>query len=385
MTGSEAGRILACAASAVLPRSDGPTEWTEEGELRHLESEVAAELGDLDSLPPRVASLIAGAESVSTEAVYVYDAASDTARPLPGIRGRAYPAGLGPFEVPMTIDLIAFFSEPRRATIIENKLFADQGPPKEHGQLMTQAVAVARAFGLEEVTIAIAYLGTHWVAVAKVDMFELAAHAERLQQLHIDVAAERLNPRPRPGPHCRHCPAFFGCPAQAEKLALVASGETGRAVERMIPFEEDAAAAAGMALLADLEMLTKRLDAALRTRAKTRPVPLAAGMVWGPRQKPGKEQLTGTVVYAVALELYGPEKAASFVEMRATKERIKEVIGELAPRGQKTSATEALLALVRQRGGAPRKNTTKFEAYDPQRVLAVVPATPAEGDDDAEA
>lgn len=378
-TGSEVGRLLACAASAVFRRADIPDEFSEDGEARHLDAEVAAELGDLDNLPPRVAALIAGAESISTEIAFSYDAATDTARPLPGVRARAYPSWLGPFEYPMTLDLVAFFSGPRRAVVIDHKSFGDQGDPKEHGQLMTQALAVARAYDLDEVTIAISYLGTDWVRVSRVDIFELAAHAERLQQLHLDVAAARLNPRPRPGPHCRHCPAFFDCPAQAERLAAIGSGATSREVERMVPLEGDEEAAEALALLSALEMLTKRIDAALRARAKVRPVPLADGMVWGPRQKLGNEQLVGTVVYAVALELYGAEKASAFVEMKATKERIKEAIGELAPRGQKTSATDALLALVRKRGGAPRKNTTKFEAYDPQKILAVVPAPPAEG------
>lgn len=378
-TGSEVGRLLACAASAVLRRSDAPTEWTEDGEQRHLEAEVAAELGDLDDLPPRVASLIAGAESVSTEAAFVYDAASDTGRPLPGVLNRAYPNDLGPFEIPMTLDLAAFFSGPRRATVIDHKLFADQGAPKEHGQLMTQALAVARAYDLDEVTIAISYLGTRWVRVDKVDMFELAAHAERLQQLHIAVAEARKDPRPRPGPHCRHCPSFFACPAQAEKLALVARGDTSAKVERFIPFQSDEDASAAMALLADLEMLAKRLDAALHTRAKEKPIPLSDGLVWGPRQKLGNEQLIGSVVFDVAAQLYGHDKAARFVEMESSKRLIEEAIGPLVPRGTKTRAKESLLALVRARRGAPRKTVTKFEAHDPKGILAAVPAPPAEG------
>lgn len=387
MTGSEVGRVLACPASAVLPRAvDDGGEWSEVGIERHRAAEVAVQLGDMDALPPRVAAAIEGASTLLTELALVYDSATDSARVLPWVTERGYPPDLASHEIAMTADLVALFDEPRRALVVDHKLWADQGSPREHGQLLTQALAVARAYRLQRVDVAISYLGTSWLdGPVAIDAIDLDVHAERLHELQATIALARANPAQhlRPGPHCRHCPSFLvggggrPCPAHQRVLSLVRSGDMTHQVELGRPFADDAAARDGYELAQGLRRILTVLDGALHARAAERPIPLGDGTVWGPVKRPGNERLDGLKVYQVAVERYGAEAARAFVEMAATKSGIKEALRAHSPRGKLTAAERAFLADLRQRGGADRKPRTSFEVHTP--VVALLPESESDG------
>lgn len=389
MTGSEVGLRLACAASEVLPHTREQHAYSEDGQELHRDAEAAAQLGDMDGLPPRVAKMIAGASGIMTEFVLAYDVAEGTARVVPGVEGRNYPAG-APFEIFMRLDLAAFFvdqrhpddpvpnvahpPEPRRAVVIDHKYHAEQGHPLQHGQLMTQALALARAFNLDRVDVAISYLGTGWVdGPFTAGWIELDDHADRLRQLQLDVAAARKDPAAwvRKGPHCRHCPAFWSCPAHAEALSV-------RPEPRLLavpPLIDDDKARHALELLERVELLRARLKTALYARAADRPIPLGDGRMWGPQTIQGNEALDGATVYQLAAERYGREHAASFIEAKATKARLDEAIKPLVQRGGKAAAVKSFLAEVRKRGGAERGTRTEYGAYKP--ALQLVSAEPA--------
>lgn len=370
MTGSEVGRNLACAASAVMPRykSDG-NEYAAMGDSLHAEAEAEVDTGDIDELPPRLAALLRDLPTRHTEIVVAYDVATDTASIHPDIVKRGYPAS-GPLVVWMTLDLVALSEDgARRALVCDHKLFAAQGDPKKHGQLMTQALAVARVFGLDEVTIAISYLGTGWVDIAQVDALDLDMHAERLRALHDTIGQLAALPpgdlRPTPGPHCKHCPAFIGCPAQSATVAMMRAADAQERIEAMIPFADDDAAADAYRFLGQLKLLKDRLNDALQARARERAIPLGEGLAYGLVETRGSEKLDAKVVRAVVFESYGPELADAVVELKTTKTRINDVARIAKTRGfgvvvegkmKKTiSAIEDdIVDVTRARGGAKR-------------------------------
>lgn len=146
-------------------------------------------------------------------------------------------------------------------------------------------------------------------------------------------------------------------------------------VERMRPLDDDERARAGYALAQELRRILAVLDGALHARAADRPIPLGDGTVWGPVQRPGNERLDGLRVYQLAAERFGADAARGFVEMEATKARIKSEMRAHAARGQVAAAERSFLEELRRRGGAERKTKTVFEVHTP---AALPPVT--EGD-----
>lgn len=364
-TGSAVGRVVACPASVVYPATDHGDAggYAAMGEDLHAGAEVAVDTGDLDALPPRVAAMIAELPTRLTEVAFVYDAATDTARMLTGIGKRQYPTDLGPYETAMTLDLLALSGPDgaRRAAVVDYKLYADGGPPLQHGQLMTQALAVARTYGLDEVAIAIAYLGTGWVDAAVATALDLDLHAERLRQVHVDVAAARKDPAAftRTGAHCKHCPAFHACPEQVALAELVRSPDMADAIEARIPIGDDDEGAAELyGFVKRLKLLTSRAEQVLAARARERPIPLADGRSYGPVPTVGNDKLDGEKVYQAAAAIYGSEHAMAFVEVKATKKRIKEAAKLTKQIGGKAATAigveRLVLAEVEARGGILR-------------------------------
>lgn len=397
ITGSAVGRVMACPPSAALPQSPRTGgAYADEGVSLHADAEVAVDTGDLSSLPARAEAMIADLPYRHTEVVFVYDAATDTARLLADVTGRAYPATLGPFEIPMTLDLLALSGadDPRRrAVVIDHKLYSDQGDPLQHGQLMTQALAVARVHGLDEVTIAISYLGTGWVDHAVATAFDLDVHAARLQQMFLNVAVARGSQAAgepqivHRGKHCKYCPAFDACPEQLALLALVRVDDpvTSIAVP-MMPLTDDAEALAALDLADRVKALYTRLHDAVSARAREAPIPLGGGRWYGPVPQIGNKVLDGEVVYATALELVGREDAVKFVEVRATATKIKaaaktvRVVGGV--RMKSAAAVErAIMARVEERGGVKRRDTSyPLKVYEQNELIettAAVLALPA--------
>jgi hypothetical protein len=366
-------------------RSDG-NEYAAMGDALHAEAEAEVDTGDIDELPPRLATLLRDLPTRHTEIVVAYDVATDTASIHPDIVKRGYPAASGPLVVWMTLDLVALSEDgpARRALVCDHKLFAAQGDPKKHGQLLTQALAVARAFGLDEVTIAISYLGTGWVDIATVDALDLDMHAERLRDLHETIGQLAKLPaselRPTPGPHCKHCPAFMGCPAQSATVAMMRAADAQERIEAMIPFADDDAAADAYRFLGQLKLLKDRLQDALAARARERAIPLGDGLAYGLVETRGSEKLDAAVVRAVVFDAYGPELADAVVELKTTKTRVNDVARVAKTRGfgvvvdgklKKTigAIEDDIIGVTRARGGVKRSQ--------PGRKLAEFRISPA--------
>lgn len=346
-------RLLACPGSAHLPQHEYHSAHAEAGDDRHEDAEVAALLGVEDELPWQVRKLLEPGDVFAAECAMAYDVSDDTARALGHIQWRNY-QDLGPFEIPMTIDLVIYGE--RRVIVIDYKGFEEVTSAAENAQLATGALAVARASGRDEITVAIVYLGASWrpADVATLSVFELDLHAARLRAMM--TSSDRSL---RPGKHCKYCHAFLSCPEQKKLAEQASGGEVAMRVEAMIPFARDDDAADAYDLLQRIKVVVARISAALYARAAERPIPLRNGHMFGKVAKLGNERLDGDVVYATVRELYGAEVADAAVEWHATKTRL-----ESALKG-KRGATKKVLDVVRAAGGATRKEGFEIAEYEP--------------------
>ena len=359
---SSVERVLACPGSAHLEQHDYRSVYAEAGDDRHGDAEAAAVLGAHEDLPWQVRKLLEPGDVMAAECAMAYDVSDDTSRALGHIAWRDY-SGLRPFEIPMTIDLIVYGEN--RVLVVDYKGFEGVTPAALNPQLATGALAVARASGRDEVTVAIVYLGASWkpADVATLCVFDLDVHAARLREMMASTSRELVT-----GKHCKYCHAFISCPEQKRLAEEVGRGAIAMRVESMIPFSDDDDAAEAYDLLQRIKTVQTRLSAALYARAAERPIPLRNGRMFGPHAKLGNEKLDGDVVYATVKELHGQAAADAAVVRSATKTRL-----EAALKG-KRGAAKAVLDAVRAAGGATRSQGTAIEEYEPRPVL-VAPET----------
>lgn len=368
VSASSVERQLACPGSAHLPQAEYHTAAAADGTSRHEDAEIAALLGGIDEMPWQVRKLLEPGDVFAAECAMAYDVSDDTSRALGHISWRDY-RDLRPFEVPMTIDLVVYGE--RRILVVDYKGYAPVTPAADNPQLLTAALAVARASGRDEVTVAIVYLGASWkpADVATVSVFELDMHAARLRDMM--TSSDRSL---HVGPWCTYCHAFTACPEQQALATQAGGGEIAIRVEAMIPFERDEDAAEAYELRNRIKLLFTRIDAALYARAAERPIPLGGGRMFGRHDKLGNEKLDGDVVYRVVKELHGQDVADAAVERHATKTKLAAAL-----KG-KRGAEKAVLEAVRAAGGATRKAGTTIEEYENKLELVSAAETVPDSD-----
>lgn len=350
VSASAVPRLLACPGSAHLRQSEYHTEYADDGNERHEDAETAADTGG--ELDPRVKALLQPGDELATECSFAYDVSDDTGRPLGHLARRDYQE-LRPFEIPGTIDLLIRGNG--RLIVVDYKSFEDVDPAASNAQVATYALMVARATGIDEVTVAVVYLAAPWrpADVATLYAFDLDAHADRLHQLMTGIDRTL-----RTGKQCKYCPAFHDCPEQRALAVGATEGALSVRVESMIPFEQDDDALQAYELFQRLKVMVQRLSAGLYARAAERPIPLGNGKVFGRVSKQGNEKLDGDTVWQVVKEMH-PGLEDKAVERKATKKRLEETL-----KG-KRGAMGKVLEAVRERGGAERKAGYEFVEYEP--------------------
>jgi hypothetical protein len=351
ISASRVPTYLACQAAAVLPQSDYRTVYADQGQDFHGDMEAAADIGD--GLPAKVAALTAGA-SLTSECAFAYDVASDTARELGHVQ-RKY-AGLTPYEIPGTLDLLA---RGDRMLVVDYKGHEKVDDAATNTQLATYALMVARTYGVFEVDVAIYYRSTGWLDTATLGPLELDAHAARLRQLQIDVARAAADPKPVIGRQCRYCNAFNACPAQAD-LRVDVDRSLPMRVEASLPYHDDGTAADAFDLLSRVELLAKRMRAALYARAAEKPIPLNDGRVLGPVEKMSATEIDVQRGYQVLLDKYGPQIASECLTQKLTQAGIDRA---LKKHGHDKRAAMKALA---DAGAAKRETRTTIEPHEPQ-------------------
>lgn len=365
MTGSALPRAFACPGSLSLPMANTRSKDADDGTSRHAEQADAVIRGDLSGLPAELAALIPAGATVRAEVAVAYDVSTGTARELGVNLGRAY-GQLGPFEIPTSIDLAA--TAPGFLLVADHKGYEEVDPPDKNEQVLFEALCAHRLWGdgLDSMTACVSYLPTTNVVRAELDVFALDLFAARLRQLHLDVADQgrRRVPDVAENKHCKYCPAAAACPA---KTALLRRLVDGTEADELLPMTEERAALA-YERLGHAKRLLRRIEDAVFAYARDTPVKLRNGNILGPHRKLGNEQLDGDVVHRVLLERFGRELADAGVKREASKTQLERALKVGGVAAVATVKNE-VLAEVRKRGGATRKETVDVCEYPPERAI----------------
>lgn len=296
LTMSSLPRLFACSGSAVLPQAHVHNPWADLGVEEHDALSVLNE--ERDRIEHDFAHLIPpGARS---EVRIAYDVSDRTARILGEGAGREY-GDLRPFEIPGSIDVLGVQGD--AVVVLDWKTgFFDVEPASRNSQLWGYGLAAARALGKSRAILRIVYTKRkNQLDEYEADALELAAFADRLERLHVEVIRRRRDYGARAqaagaaavstseGPWCRYCPSKAFCPSK--NALLVQISERGLAVVGDTQMTPGRASEAARRVL-DFEQLAK--DAKKRLIAYVEangPIHLGDGRYYGRHHRPGDEKI----------------------------------------------------------------------------------------------
>ena len=359
-----------CTASLVLPQTEEKRASQAAGVSAHAVLGTAIEAGEV----PDVLEQRWPGYTWRSEVAFVIDIATGEARELGAGINRAYPTDLGPFAIPGTADLIG--CGPAGELVVVDKKSFDPSVSRAgvNGQLHTLALMACRALGDTTCEVAI-WHELRPLDVSTVEPWDLTTYARELRELLEESARARAEYRrtglvvARPGKHCRWCSAFANCPAQNALMTRVSSGTIGASIEA-VSLQEDDEAARFYQLSLDLGMLLKRMRERLEARASENPIPLADGLVYGPRPVNGVRRIDGDKAYDLIRETYGQAVADQAVTRDATQVSIKAAFKSagIAPEPE----TKKLMKALEAAGAITQKDSVKVESYLPRKQLKAV-------------
>lgn len=342
-----------CPAAGALPVVwEESTDAQLAGTARHRYLQRAREVGPAEALAeiPLDAPWRGQCEAIPLEEVpegehelaYAYDVETDTARCLGPWLDRAY--ATTDVEVSGTLDL----QVPGAPwLVVDFKGAGEVTAARDNLQLGFYALAVARVHGLDEVDVAIGYVGHHggffWDR-ARLSAFHLEAIAERVRAVAAAVrrAAAVLAAGGIPdlavGLHCQRCPAMRMCPAHVAMVrALVAAPPSVDGLPMLS--DEDAGVAWVRAEL--IEDQLKMMKASLRARAELSGLPLPGGERLVPVLVPRRKVVDLDGMLAILREKFGAQ-ADALVERSFSAESIGALVRQIAPGKGVKKATDAL-------------------------------------------
>ncbi len=362
ITASKIGLAHACPGAFALPHLEEKHAGQDEGNERHEERETLINEGGIpEGLADRWPDY-----TWRAEVAFAIDVATGIGREIGSGLERNYQT-LGPFEIAGTADTVG--RGPCDELVIVDWKSFDPSVPRAavNAQLHTLALAAGRAYGREDVEVAIHH-EVRALDVASLDAMDLEAFHVELRGILDQVTSARTRARAgepltfSPGSHCRYCPAFHACPVQRDLTTMVKTGVAEVRAEFLMPLATDEGANEAYEFARRIRLLLKRLDSAIYARAAERPIPLSNGNMLGRIEKRGNEKLDGDIVYQIVKEQHGADVADAAVVRSATKTRLKDAV--------KTAAAErAVLDEVRKRGGSKREMRMVVEEYEPAKLL----------------
>ncbi len=363
ITASSLTRLRQCPSSAVLPRAENASIWADAGNEEHdrlahwvvdRDSDAISDIVDADLLA-RLPSLVP--PGARAELKLAYDVVARTARIIGEGSGRAY-GDPGPFEIVGSTDVGG--EDGDTIVVIDWKTgFADVEPAATNDQLWFYATALCRALGKDRAIIRIVYTKTGRVDSYEIEWDELPSFADKLERLHVQVAARIATKsrgeilETREGSWCKHCASKPYCGSKTALLVQVA--EHGLAVIGDTTMTPDRAAAAYQQI-EKVEQLVK--DARKRLEAyvdEQGPIDLGGGKMYGRYHRKGNESLDGELAVQAIREVVG-EQAKEFeaiaIERKvvATKAAIKRAAQQLVAIGA-LKVEKAVLARLKELGG----------------------------------
>lgn len=344
------------------------------GTARHRFIQRAREIGRDEALaevpddaPWRAqceALVLDGVPAGDHEIAFAYDVTTDTARCLGSWIDRAYK--VSDSEVSGTADLVCPPTEERpRWLVIDFKGDEEVTSAAHNIQLGFYALCVARAHQVDDVDVAIVYLGHNgdlrWDRTS-LGPFDLEGMAARIRDVHAAVHAARARVAERgpldysTGLHCRRCASLTFCPAQTTLLRAFLDDPPSP--ESLAPLSDEDAGRAWVRFKVTGEQ-HELVRAAISHRAMRAGLPLPDGDRLMPVQVPQR-----TVVLQKAETLlrarFGNDQVNAALNRTLTIEKLRALARQLAPGKGQRKAFEDLLEQLRAAGGLRESSFTQL-------------------------
>lgn len=407
-TGSGIERWVHCRASAVLPRSfdaEGTADSARGSESHAYLERIAngmspeASLAEVDErYQERCKGIdltdLADVLNMSPEVSFAYHPPTDTARVLGAGLGREYErAGVGDDEIPLTVDVAGIRVDdpdgPRIGVVVDYKDTHGRVTRAESNwQLRGGALALARAFDLDEVRVQLIYLRDGVAARrdrATYTAADLATFAAELRVRHELAIADRAayvetgrEPDSARGSWCRFCPSYFSCRAQMALVRAAVSGDEFDDIMRTSPIAPEMIAEAWRRLR-DIKRPLKLLESTIYASAKERPIlletlPDGTQMWLGTTEVVGNLKIDPTIAREVVRDMLGPEAVDEVSKHTVTQGLLEVAIKARVPYGAGASKKRAILTEIEKRGGShkPTKHDVDVYKVEPKQLAAKV-------------
>lgn len=391
-TGSGIERWVNCRASTVLHRSfdaeggyaaQRGTEihaylqrisqgMTPEASLEEVDERFQDACRDIDLAD------LADVLSLSPEVSLAYHVESDTARVLGAALGREYAiAGVGDDEIALTIDVagIRIEDDGRRIGIVVDYKSGHKRvtPAHRNHQMRGAALALARAFDLDEVRAQLIYLREGKSAHrerATFSAFDLDAYAGELALRNRLALTDRAayaetgkEPESTRGSWCDFCPSTHSCGAIVNLIRAAASGDEFDAVLRSTPLAPEVIADAWRRLR-DIEKPLKLLKSTLYAASKNTPVLLEVlpdgSELWlGETDVVGHLKIDPEIAATVIKESLDEAAIMESAKIEIIQGRLEAAIKKRVGRGFGAAKKRAILDEIAKRGGSSRP--TRYE------------------------
>lgn len=347
VTASGLDRAFACGASTALPRTASTSSAAERGTSLHaflaalcqgtpreqalgLLTDDARYTGEL----LRLEDVLCGRAVVGIEMAFALDPMTGKVRHLGNDIGRAYDAsGLRDHEIAGSLDLVLRAAD-GRVTCVDLKTGQPTTPAHRNRQLAFAAYCVAKYLVLDEVDVALCYLGEDADVVwdrASYDALALEAFAAELREAYALWAAAGTALEPVPGKHCAFCASRPHCPAwgaQVPQLMSLRAGDWMATLQTQL--EDDEAAAYWAQKVRDAEALLDLVKAAVYARAKARPIPMGDGTALAYRRE-ARTVIDHAIARRVIRDAFGEDAANDAFETKTSQAQLKRTFGGDAP------------------------------------------------------
>lgn len=359
-------RASKCAAAEALPATeDDSTPAAGKGKAlhRYLEN-LALGMPREEALTKVPAEYQAMAEAIDTPALPLdphcyrpelflgWDPATDVAMVIPD----DLPADMRRALFRARLDVAALAEDDKGGALWDYK--TGRGyvpPPKENWQIKSEALLMAKVYGLTWVRAQLVFLGEDGAIRTSTAVFEQADLAQIevqvraiLDRIERERARIAIGEAPRVvmgAAWCRWCPAFSSCPGQTSLVKVLASKPEAVQAEVMALLTPENAGIAHRKLQV-VEALVDKLRASVDAAAKEfGGVLLPDGKVYGPVEK-SIESVVGSKAADVLEHLFGPEVADAAIKTTTTKTAIDDALrlhkGDRTLKAMKEEAYDAL-------------------------------------------
>jgi CRISPR/Cas system-associated exonuclease Cas4 (RecB family) len=379
-----------CRASAALPHAYYESPWTDRGSVIHQFLQGVSQVGRdaaLELVGPDYRSactqlVLDGLEeqlSLAAEVSFAYDFEQDSARELGRGAGRQY-RDVKESELPTTLDVVGVKRVPagNRGLYVEFKTgWTTRRRPAQVMQLDVGALCVARAFGCDvvEVQLIHVYEGMEpHVERRIIDGWEIDAFASLARDVYREALAirEKMQAGIMPteystGPWCESCGARQFCPAQAQMIRALLSGDWFDGPRRLSPIPDDVLIALYDEIKGAQSVLSflkgKVLGLASQRTLKLGKTADGKQRWLGKVYSEGNEYLDGDITYDVIEELLGADAATAATEVTTSKKLIKEALKGRVPPRQGAKTEREILTRIRAKHGSKRKWSDDVKEY----------------------